>query len=122
MRHVRTVGECWLWRSALTREGYGHFWFDGRMVEAHIVSYAFWCWGTPPGLELDHRCRNRRCVRPSHLEPVTHAVNMARGHYALLTHCPHGHPYDEANTQYHRNGARRCRTCRALSRKRAALW
>jgi hypothetical protein len=54
-------------------------------------------------------------VRPSHLEVVTHEENVRRGkggaHWAAKTHCPQGHPYDEANTRIDAKGARVCRTC-----------
>lgn len=33
----------------------------------------------PEGMELDHLCRNRWCINPDHLEPVTHAENVRRG-------------------------------------------
>ena len=32
----------------------------------------------PDGREIDHLCRNHRCVNPDHLEPVTHLENMRR--------------------------------------------
>lgn len=39
----------------------------------------------PSGLELDHLCRNPTCVRPDHLEAVTHAENIRRSARAKLT-------------------------------------
>lgn len=71
----------------------------------------------PRGLVLDHLCRNKWCCNPDHLEPVTHAENIARGWpdraaiCAAATHCPRGHAYDERNTRIDHNGFRRCRTC-----------
>ena len=102
---------CWLWTGALTRGGYGQIgvWFGGvmRPRRAHRVAYECYIGPIPDGLELDHLCRVRTCVNPRHLEPVTHAVNVARGGHALKTHAPCGHPYTKVQ-----NGTRRCIPCR----------
>lgn len=74
------VGLCWEWTASLNRKGgYGSFRVGGRLVSAHR-----WLWETlvgpiPAKHDLDHLCRNRRCVNPDHLEPVTRSVNLARG-------------------------------------------
>lgn len=65
--------------------------------------------------ELDHRCRVRNCAEPDHLEEVAHRENVKRGDLHLVsgakTHCPQGHPYDEANTYTNPAGRRICRIC-----------
>lgn len=61
------------------------------------------------GLQIDHLCRTRACVNPSHLEAVTSSENQQRA-AALITHCPQGHPYDDRNTKIKR-GRRTCRKC-----------
>ncbi len=68
---------CWEWMGA-KRNGYGRFRWQGKIVNAHV-----WAWEqengpVPEGMELDHRCENEGCVRPGHLEPVTHEENMYR--------------------------------------------
>ena len=107
---------CWLWIGSITSKGYGTFW-DGKTVNAHVFSYRNLQREIPSGLQLDHLCRNRHCVNPSHLEPVTCRVNLLRGITsaavnAAKTHCLYGHVYDEKNTYWGRNG-RRCKRCRA---------
>jgi hypothetical protein len=71
----------------------------------------------PEGLEIDHLCRNRACVNPGHLEPVTRLENIRRGKqgefWAAKTHCKQGHPFSDENT-YRTNGKRRCRTCQKV--------
>lgn len=119
--------DCWLWVASLSHHGYGRFWDGNRMVKAHRFAYKLLVGPIPDGLELDHvlawGCTNRHCVNPSHLESVTGTENIRRGDCTRFqsgkTHCPAGHPYDEANT-YRRCGSRYCRTCRR-TRKRKAL-
>lgn len=72
------LGRCWLWTGAPTNQGYGHLKIRGLWVKAHRLAYEMLVGPVPDGLELDHLCRVRLCVRPSHLEPVTHAENVAR--------------------------------------------
>jgi hypothetical protein len=86
------VNGCWQWTASKTSRrlttvagdehidgGYGLFWLDGKTVVAHRVAYEHWIRLIPDGLEIDHLCRNRGCVNPLHLEPVTHSLNMQRG-------------------------------------------
>lgn len=71
--------ECWIWQRARTAAGYGQA-FDGRMMRpAHRVYYERSYGKVPEGIVLDHLCRVRACVNPSHLEPVTRAENVRRG-------------------------------------------
>jgi hypothetical protein len=115
---------CWNWRGGLNSSGYGSIGVGGRVVLVHRWAYEHFVGPIPPGLQIDHLCRNRRCANPAHLEPVTASENCRRGEcgahlqdYNVLaaaerarTHCPYGHPYDERNTLRYR-GQRRCKTC-----------
>lgn len=114
MARVTHEGECWTVPVAAgSRYGY----VCGRT--AHRVVYETVVGPVPEGLELDHLCRNRGCVNPAHLEPVTHQENMRRGHWGMKTHCPQGHPYEGDNLV--RDGhSRICRWCRNHRGKKAA--
>lgn len=69
---------CHIWAAARIHTGYGRFWADGRMVQAHRYAYENVVGPIPDGLGLDHLCRVRACVNPFHLEPVTQAENLRR--------------------------------------------
>lgn len=69
---------CWLWTASRTPEGYGQFGAEKRRILAHRFSYELSVGPIPEGLELDHLCRNRGCVRPDHLQPVTRQENARR--------------------------------------------
>lgn len=72
---------CWVWQWRKTPKGYGQW--RGRL--AHRKVYEDKLGPVADGLELDHLCRNRLCVNPAHLEPVTHATNVQRGAKPKLT-------------------------------------
>lgn len=112
-------GGCWIWIAALSDGGYGYYGIEqGRCAYAHRVAYSVLVGPIPPALDLDHLCRNRDCVNPDHLEPVTRQENTLRGlagwHQASKTHCANGHPYDEKNTRWRadRWNSRDCRECK----------
>lgn len=110
---IRESGGCWLWTRSTDEYGYGRIATSKGHAprKAYRVLYEQIIGAVPKGLELDHLCRNRLCVNPYHLEPVSHHENMLRGAQRLKTHCPSGHSYNEANTYWHRTH-RLCRICR----------
>lgn len=115
---------CWTWLGGLRGKGYGGFQVSyGTSVAAHRFIYEQLEGPIPTGLQLDHLCRNRTCVNPDHLEPVTLQENISRGltgkvnhRNSVKTHCPNGHEYTEEST-YHPPGHptwRCCKLCRRL--------
>lgn len=122
------VTGCWEWTAAKVK-GYGIFWQGGKRCNGGRNYQAHrWLWETlngpvPMERELDHLCRNRGCVNPEHLEPVTRSVNNLRGlspartrqFFLDKTHCPKGHPYSGDNlfvgTRSNGRNYRQCRIC-----------
>lgn len=125
---------CIEWTGGLNGAGYGQFYRGKRFrgdtgkTYAHRWAYEYFIGPIPDGLHLDHLCRNRRCVNPTHLEPVTVRENLLRGvgpsaMHARKTHCPAGHPYAGKNLYTNPKGARYCRECGRIhaAKKRARL-
>lgn len=113
---------CWQWTASITATGYGRVW-DGRRPDwAHRTVYKLLVGPIPDGLVLDHLCRNRACVNPDHLEPVTDAINTARGDSADVTRerwraqrfCKRSHPLFGPNVYHSPSGRRVCRECRRI--------
>lgn len=108
---------CWAWLGTIERGGYGMFRLSGVSVRAHRYAYELLIADIPDGLVIDHLCRNRACVNPWHMDPVTNEVNVMRGRSfavqnAEATHCPEGHAYAGENLTVTARGWRQCRSCR----------
>lgn len=101
--------DCIEYGGYIDPRGYGRRWRDGRMQFTHRLAYIDTVGPIPDGLELDHLCRNTRCMNPAHLEPVTHIENIRR-RYALQTRV-NGHEYTANNTYWKSTGHRDCRIC-----------
>ena len=83
------IDGCWLWTGARNSRGYGVLRYDYRYAYAHRVAYTWLVdpaspiYPGVPGTQLDHLCCVKRCVNPTHLEPVTNAENCRR-HWARV--------------------------------------
>ncbi len=114
---------CWLWIAHKNKAGYGRLHARNTYIDlAHRFAYEQIKGPIPEGFTLDHLCRNRACVNPAHLEPVTRKDNVLRGighaaQNAKKTHCLRGHPFDLFNTSYGPDGDRTCRKCGALRKR-----
>jgi HNH endonuclease len=99
------LGSCWLFTGVTTPYG--------RIAKAqdsytHRLGWKLLRGPIPEGKELHHRCSVYACWNPDHLEPVTHAENLA---YRRKTHCNRGHPLSGANLRVGPTGTRTCRQC-----------
>lgn len=112
------IADCWEWTGAKTK-GYGSIRISNP--NRHYLVHR-WVWENlvgpiPDGLELDHRCRNRACCNPDHLEPVIPIVNQQRGASNwTVGSCKHGHPPEMR--YWTSGGATICRGCRAKWKNR----
>lgn len=120
---------CWIWQRTKSADGYGTLclWTPRnkpkRSTKAHRLAYEEFVGPIPDGLQIDHLCRNRACICPDHMEPVTQQENVMRGDAKFVskrlalqrTHCKNGHEYTAENTAiYQNNHGRRCRECNRM--------
>lgn len=118
------TNDCWLFAGTIDKQGYGRIKVTRESSrEVHRLVYLDWIGEIPKGLVIDHLCRNRSCINPEHLDPVTIKENILRGREARFgsradTECGNGHKYKN-NSFYVRtdNGSKRCRQCENLRHK-----
>lgn len=118
---------CWEWQGCRNNLlGYGMGSFKGKIMGAHRLSYILFYDKIPNGLVIHHKCENKICVNPYHLEAVTQTENLILAGWgnnnknSLKTHCPQGHIY--TTTTQTKNGKtsihRICKTCKNKRRNK----
>jgi HNH endonuclease len=133
------LGNCWVWKGFCRYDGYGIFFsarYPSRRNYAHRVALELDGVEIPDGMTVDHRCRVRNCVRPSHLEVVSRAENVMRGMSPNVVAgrtntCLRGHKLSGDNIALHRDrrtgrAGRSCRICQSwwqrVERYKTATW
>jgi hypothetical protein len=109
---------CWWWTGAKNDKGYARATVGGRTRGAHRWAYEFLVGeigidpDTGKSLDLDHLCKNRLCVNPDHLEPITHQLNIWRSsRYAGHEACFHEHPRTPESVGFKNTGYQFCIPC-----------
>lgn len=109
---------CWEWPGHRDGCHYGHVSFQGRRAQVHRLVFEHFVEKIPPGMELDHRCRNRICANFEHLELVTPAEHRRRG---CQPYTPKG-PRIFVNHLFCPHGSSRVKDCRECARERHRAW
>lgn len=107
------IYHCWNWTAHKDKRGYAIVWGGRTPIQADRVVYKAERGDIPEGKVPDHLCRNRGCVNPWHLDPVTKSENERRKLWrvrARVKVLPCGHEYARHGilTPF---GGKVCRTC-----------
>jgi hypothetical protein len=120
---------CWVWPWSLDKDGYAT---NSKAYEVlgtnrvHRALYILLIGPIPDGLQLDHTCRNKPCINPAHMEPVTNLENKLRSlpFHTQVSHCVRGHEFTEENTfifppESSHAGERLCKECNRIRAREA---
>ena len=112
-----TKSDCHEWNGHVTKNGYGLTYCNKKTCYVHRLVYEYYFGSIPTGFQIDHLCKNRKCMNPNHLEAVTQKENILRSDgitaiQSRQTHCVHGHPLSGDNLYVSPKKHRSCKTCR----------
>lgn len=109
---------CWIWIAAKDIHGYGRIGRTGKLLTCHRFIYEYYNGEINSDLVVHHKCHNRACCNPSHLEARTRKENVLDINSTALaainsrkTHCVHGHGFTPENTGNDNRGDRYCIKC-----------
>src|SRR6266849_207393 len=112
---------CWLYVGYRDAFGYGTFYWRGVTTKAHRAAYLLWVGPLERGAEIHHRCGNKSCFNPEHLQRVDRkehfhlhpdplAATRVTGRKSC---CRRGHPLN-AETAWTYSYGQVCKECQRL--------
>lgn len=108
---------CWLFNNSLDKDGYARVTSDKKTYKAHRLFWELANGVIPEGLVIDHLCKVRNCVNPSHLRLATPRQNVLENSDSFVAKnaqklfCKNGHPYDKVYISKDGEKDRYCSIC-----------
>jgi len=112
---------CWLFTGGKDNKGYGNVKVNKKVYKAHRFFYVWLRGQLKSELELHHKCENKACVNPQHLQPITKLNhNLLSDNICsrnrMKTHCKNGHLLSGDNVYRKPRGGRECLICKRIRR------
>lgn len=87
---IRGEDDCWEWQRSRRIQGYGQFWFQGKLWGASRLAYHLTHGAIPEGKLICHTCDNPPCCNPNHLFAGTPRDNTLDMYRKGRANPPHG--------------------------------
>jgi hypothetical protein len=75
LKFIEKTDTCWNWTGD-KQNGYGRIKINCKKIQAYRAAYEAWVGPIPTGMSVHHKCANRSCVNPEHLELATARENV----------------------------------------------
>ena len=115
-------GRCWNFKKKPNSSGYPTALHGIKTHNVHRISYMIFIDDTiEKDIEVHHKCRNKLCVNPTHLQALTRAKHNSREirQKKVSSHCKYGHEMTVENTISWTTKEgwlnRQCRKCKEIS-------
>lgn len=121
LSNIENWKDCWNWKGTVSKD-YAVMKLHSRQVRVHRLIYELLVAPIPKGYVVDHVCKNKKCINPNHLQPVTSKENTLRGTSipainSKKTHCKRGHSLEGGNLLKGQGNHRRCKLCKRENKK-----
>jgi len=120
---VEKTDGCWFWTGGVNGSGYGSILHYGKAIKVHRFSYELSYGLIAETLEAHHKCGNKICVNPEHIQlinKVFHAQHHRQFRKKPIK-CIHGHRYTLQNTYIDKRGYMTCKACKKKRNRRKRL-
>ena len=77
-------GDCIVWTGSKNQKGYGRIKIDNVLYSVHRVAWELERGPIPDGMQIDHTCWSRACVRVEHLRLATPSENKRNAQSARV--------------------------------------
>jgi hypothetical protein len=118
---MKKQNSCWNWQGSLSG-GYSMYSVNRTTYHVHKFIFELFMHPVPKGMHLHHKCHNKACVNPWHLEVLSPREHVRKGNNPCGINmrkkfCAHGHPFNGRNVHIYTGRGwieRRCRKCESI--------
>lgn len=91
MIDIKGKNDCWIYKGKPGQYGYALMRFEGKKRRVHRIVYEYF-YGLSDHDSIHHRCRNKLCCNPDHMEIMSNSEHTKLEHsFPTEKYCIYGH-------------------------------